>query len=670
MKRVIINAISMHYFKGIENRRIAFKEDETEITGPNGSGKSTVIDAFFWGLWGKNAAGRSDFSIKTVDKDGVEIPNVNHEVVVELSVNEERQDFRRVLIPEYNKEGKLKGNHCDYFWNDVPCKKSEYDAKVSAVISEDVFKMITSPITFMSMDWQSQRDMLIRMAGDISNEEVGDGRFMALCEILKGKNLDEVKRELNAKIKRVNDAMKDIPARIDEVKRGMPESTDMSRLKEERIEIEKRMSVIEHEEKDLASAHNAANEERIALTDKIADLRFQQQKILNEAQAKERTEIHASNQEYIKAEHEQSLIMTEEKEDSNACKGKNMIISNEITKYEKQIEKYSQELQAMRDEWSKVYAETFSADDYLKCPLYGHTCNDGHACSRYDQDQSGAYNAWKQSKDERLAEITAGGQMTKHMLEECRKHISDKTDEITALKDGYEERNKKRMQRYEDLEAVKKNNPKRPLISSITIQDVEECVKIGEEIKELDAKLSGYHFAGDWNMVSPYAEEKKSLTQRLDVIKLKENYVAMIEKGAARIKELQEELTKLGEEKMDLEDRLQECTDFEIERMNMVSDKVNSLFELVKWQMWQQQVNGDIVPACLCLCDGVVWKDANQAKKINAGIEVASKIAMKFGVSAPIFLDNAESIGHVFKPEGTQMIFLRFDRNAKEFMTP
>lgn len=274
MKQVLINAISMHYFKGVENRRIAFSEKETQISGPNGSGKSTVVDAFFWCLWGKNAIGRSDFSIKTVDKEGVEIPNVDHEVVVELNVDNERQDFKRVLIPEYNKEGKLKGNHTDYFWNDVPCKKSEYDAKVSAVISEDVFKLITSPTTFMGMDWQSQRDMLIRMAGDISNEEVGDGKFSALCEILKSKNLEEIKRELNAKIKRVNDSMKDIPARIDEVKRGMPESPDLGALKEERVEIEKQLAVIENEEKDLVASHNAANEERIQLTDKISDLKI------------------------------------------------------------------------------------------------------------------------------------------------------------------------------------------------------------------------------------------------------------------------------------------------------------------------------------------------------------------------------------------------------------
>lgn len=664
MKQVIINAISMHYFKGVENRRIEFGKNETNISGPNGSGKSTVIDAFFWCLWGKNAAGRSDFSIKTVDRDGIEIPNVDHEVVVELSIDDERQEFKRVFIPEYNKEGRLKGNHTDYFWNDVPCKKSEYDAKVSAVISEDVFKLITSPTAFMGMDWQSQRDMLIRMAGDICNEEVGDGRFSALCEILKSKNLEEVKRELNAKIKRVNDAMKDIPARVDEVKRGMPESPDMSRLKEERVEIESRLSAIENEEKDLVAAYNAGNDVRIALTNKISDLKFKQQQVLNESQAKERNEIHASNQTYLNAEQEYNLLATEEKNDAGQCKMSEQSIQREIDFGHKLADNKEKELVSLREEWSSVNAGTFEADEYLKCPLYGHVCGDGQACSRYDQDQSGAFNTWKQKKDAKLADIQARGKEIANELTDIKKGIEERQDEIKELKDGYSQRSQNRLRKAEELSKVMHNNPKRPLISSITIADVEECVKIGEEIKELETKLLSM---GTNAIDLPHADEKKSLNQRLDVIKLKENYVEMINKGAARITELQDELKKLGEEKMDLEDRLQECTDFEIERMNMVSDKVNGLFELVKWQMWQQQVNGDIVPACLCLCDGVIWKDANQAKKINAGIEVASKIASSFGVSAPIFLDNAESIGKIYVPDGVQMIFIQFDRNKTEF---
>ena len=437
--------------------------------------------------------------------------------------------------------------------------------------------------------------------------------------------------------------------------------------KEERVEIEKRMTEIENVEKDLVSAYNAANKERIALTNKISDLKFKQQQVLNEAQAKERNEIHASNQTYLKAEQEMNLLANEEKNDAEQCKRSDKSISREIAFGQKLADNKEAELAKLREEWSQVNASVFSADEYLKCPLYGHVCGDGHACSQYDQDQSGAFNAWKETKDGKLADIQMRGKEMANELAGIKHTIEEKQDEIKALKEGYAQRCQNRVKKSEELDKIMKDNPKRPLISSITIADVEECVKIGEEIKELDVKLSGYLFTGFGNMVSPHEEEKKSLTQRLDVIKLKENYVEMINKGAARINELQEELKKLGEEKMDLEDRLKECTDFEIERMNMVSDKVNGLFELVKWQMWQQQVNGDIVPACLCLCDGVIWKDANQAKKINAGIEVASKIASSFGVTAPIFLDNAESIGKVYVPDGVQMIFIEFDRKSKEF---
>ena len=44
-------------------------------------------------------------------------------------------------------------------------KKKEYDEKIHEIIDEEVFKLITSPYAFLSLDWKTQRDMLVKMAG-------------------------------------------------------------------------------------------------------------------------------------------------------------------------------------------------------------------------------------------------------------------------------------------------------------------------------------------------------------------------------------------------------------------------------------------------------------------------------------------------------------------------
>ena len=99
--------------------------------------------------------------------------------------------------------------------------------------------------------------------------------------------------------------------------------------------------------------------------------------------------------------------------------------------------------------------------------------------------------------------------------------------------------------------------------------------------------------------------------------------------------------------------------------MEMITDKVNGRFRIVRWQMFERQVNGEEVPACICLCGGTPWSDANACEKVNAGIDVAHTLGEASGISAPMFIDGAESFGNIYNPGG-QRILLRFSRDVRE----
>lgn len=659
----------MHYFKGVHNREIEFGEHETiTVKGPNGSGKSTIMDAFFWCLWGKNAAGQSDqkFLIKTVDMDGQEIPHVDHEVELVLVVNGEAQTFRRVLTPKYDKDDELKGNVTSYFWNDVPLKQSEYNAKVAAIISEDVFKLTTSPYAFLSLEWQKQREVLIRMAGDVSDADVAKDNdvFEDLIAKLNGKRIDELKREAEAKLKRVNDTMKDIPARIDEVQRNKPEAPDLEAIAERRRLMNEELAAIEKQEHDDAEMINARNADRNALLKQVNELRWKQQQILNAKEAEERNAIHKANQTYLNAETEYKLIESQEKSDAANCGAQDHSINLQISTKQREVEAYEKQLADLRVEWQTVSAQMFKADDYLKCPLYGHNCMDGTACAHYDQNQGAAFDKWDADKKQKLADIQQRGQTLKQQLASVNAEVEGLKQQLVLLKDGYSKRNSDRLLRAGVLSTTMQQNPKRPLIATVKGEDIPEWVELDRQVKELEQTLGGMHEVEAVNTTS--AEAKKRIHDALERYKVEESAIDAIGKADRRIAELESELKDLGEQKAELEYLLTVIRDFEIEKTNLISGKVNQMFHIVRWQMFQRQVNGDEIPCCMCLVNGVRWNDANTAAQLNAGIDVASTLASAYGVSAPMFIDGAERSGHIYNPHTSQRILLRFEKGVTE----
>ena len=67
--------------------------------------------------------------------------------------------------------------------------------------------------------------------------------------------------------------------------------------------------------------------------------------------------------------------------------------------------------------------------------------------------------------------------------------------------------------------------------------------------------------------------------------------------------------------------------------------------------MYEQLINGGIVETCEALINGVPYSDANNAAKINAGIDIINTLSKEYDTWAPIFVDNAESVNELIKTE-------------------
>ena len=279
MKTIIITKINFLNFKGIRDLSVEFNKDLTSIYADNGLGKTSIFDGITWVLFGKDSKDRKSFGIKTYDENNRVIPRIPHEVTVTLLVDGEEVTLCRRYNEKWTKkrgsaEEVFDGHEEERLYNGVPCSMKEYNEKIAAMCSEEVFKFITNPLYFTKQKADVQRSMLIRMAGGVSDDEIARGNtdFENLLSKLTGKNLDEYKREIQAKKRRIKNELDMIPSRIDERKRDMPTAEDWDALESELESKKKALADIEQQLLDASKAAETVNSRKMELMKKVGEV--------------------------------------------------------------------------------------------------------------------------------------------------------------------------------------------------------------------------------------------------------------------------------------------------------------------------------------------------------------------------------------------------------------
>ena len=114
-----------------------------------------------------------------------------------------------------------------------------------------------------------------------------------------------------------------------------------------------------------------------------------------------------------------------------------------------------------------------------------------------------------------------------------------------------------------------------------------------------------------------------------------------------RIYLLKSELKRLSTEYAELE-RLEIVIDqFNRQKSDMMIEKINSKFSLVKWLMYRPLVNGGEEEYCECSVNGTPYSALNNAMRVNASLDIIKTFSSIYKVYAPIFIDNRESVTEI-----------------------
>ena len=630
--------LAIDNFKGCQHQNLNFQGRSASIYGDNATGKTTIYDAFAWLLFGKDSRGRGDFEIKPLDPSG---KVVDHAAVTAVEAILEvdgvpfqlrRAYYERWSVKRGGGQATYDGNTSEYFVDGVPMKKSEYENRIRELVSEDVFRVLTNVSWFCEgMDWRRRRDMLFQVCELPGDKDImaANPRFEPLAAAMGGLSMEDYKRKIQAERKGLNASRNTIPARLDEQKKSIEalsgidfpairarRDTTAAKLEQLQAELTKlgHGALLDAKRNELAAARNAIEAE------------------IN------RNTSHRQSQTVPLEDRRPAIKSAMDKAAAEAARWRRMAAGEENT-----IGDLEAKIQACRDFWAVENARSFQTKN---CPTCGQTLPE--AALRAARDR------FEADKKKSLQEAVDRANDAKSSLAAAR----GRREEYIQAAIGMEsEAGRLRA----ELEAYQPEA--QPEILDLT-GHTERLAAAEEKARSLAAeveRLEGETAAIQAEIIARVG----TLQAEVEALNGELAKEAMLTFARRRSDELREEARKAATALDEVDRMLFLCEEFARHKVRYVEDAINSRFQLIRWKLYDQQVNGGLADCCEATVNGVPYAALNNGGRINAGLDVIGALSSYYGVGVPLFIDNAESVTRLLPMDG-QVIRLVVSNADKE----
>ena len=641
MKQVILKSLTLCNFKGEQARTTAFNSDVTTIAGGNGLGKSRHFDAFIWLLFGKDAHDRKDYEIKT-RVNGEELHKCECSVTGVIDVDGETITLKRSFVEDWVKprgqvEQVYKGNHTECWWNDTPVNVSEYDKRIQSIIDSSVFKMITNPAFFVGMKWQLQREQLFQLAGVITDAEIaaGNPHFSVLLDVISGKSLTDHKKELAARKKRFTEELKQIQPRIDQTQKMRPEPEDFAAIEAQITEIDKQIAEIDAQIADVNTAIRKQYEAEQVKQSRVNELTTQAQQVVFDAKTKAQDAAYEANAQRREIANEIKTLQSQLEVNKRNCTA----IQVDIARIHRDIDKCKGEQDTLRESWHKENAKEYSGE--TTCPHCGQALPDDMIAKAKD--------VFDKAKIGNLTDITNKGKS----LGEKIAQLEADAAQMQKYVDEYREENKGLDECVKAAQATLETLPEKAT-AEVVPDNIPEWVDLQKQIADIKATISTDNTGVDTSALqaakADWNRQRNELSTRLakrGAIKRCDDEITNLE---ARGKELSQAIADIERDEYTVEQ-------FTRAKIDECEKRINAKFKFVTFRLFDYTLDGNPVETCIPLCDGVPYGGANTASQVNAGLDIINALCAYYGICAPIFIDNRESVNNII-PVQSQIINL------------
>lgn len=635
-----LHRLVLRNFKG--GRDVVFEPNghDADVYGDNATGKTTLADGVFWLLFGKDSKNRADFEIKTLDADGRIIGGLDHsaEGVLELEDGERltlKRTYREVWETKRGSASRtFSGHTTDYWINSVPVQKKEFDGRVAGVCDERAFRLLTDPNFFNEqLPWQQRRTMLLDLVGDLTDADViaSNPELADLTAILGKHSVEDYRKILAAQRREANDRLKTLPARIDEATRAIPaaSATDPKARETARADLNALQ-----ERKARLSAGGEVAERQVRLKEVEGDVAEIKRRVQSRNEARQR-------------EAREAVQSVERKVADARTEHRNLIAR--LRAMESEAEALDGRIFALRARFKSESEKGFAGAE--TCPACGQALP-----SERIQAATEEFNADKARK---LGEIQAEGKALRARFDGLTAEIATAhraVGEAQALVETAEEASRQTVS-----------------IELETPESYPEWQGLLDEGQRLTAEIATLR-QGTASAEAELDAQIRAVEARIAAHDRGESDARQAESLAKRIADLKGEETTLAADAERIERELFLTEEFVRTKVSLLTERINDRFALVRFRLFEEQVNGGLAECCEATVNGVPYGSLNHGSRLNAGLDIVNVLAEARRFAPFVIVDNAESVTRILPTKGQQIRLvvserdksLRFETRAEE----
>ena len=619
MKQVKLLKLELTNYRNIEHEIYVFDGSNAKIVGENRIGKTNTLEAIYFLLSNYLLDGSSELTnLKPLSDTKKEVRVEGTFLVDEKEITLAKTYGEKWVKQRGTNDVIMQGHYEEYFVNGIKqSREKDYQELLKEYFGVrndeksdiDPIQMLINPLYLGSIgdskDWQKLRTFIVKLIGDVNDDEV----FKKAPETLV------IKQDLTNAL-----------GKTEQLKKMY--SSDIDTLNNQLIGFDSQVELLEKTNKPSDDEVAQAKAQLEALSGKIIDLKTNSGKdAVVEQLEKEIFElsktITAKNQIEFNAYMEQrnSSEEADNNKKINELNEKINNVVNYISNYqikkatvESQIRTKSMEKENLANEWKKIDSE-ISNDNFVvsECPM----------CHRpFSEDEI------KVKKEEILKDlvaqkesITTKGKALKGEIEELKKDV-DRLDEQLAIA-------------KQDLDMLKKEldtlNSKvfeRPIFKEsdelVALRNKEEELK--KQLNERKTKVSEQS-TDNYGLIMSLESEKNNAQKVID----DRNYY---DRQMELLKNVEIERKNVSDKLIDTEQKREALKTYIYTKLRLLDEHIAKVFGKLRFQLIKENINGGFDPVCKPYIydvdkdesTNVLWKSGSKSEKIITGIAIVEDI--------------------------------------------
>lgn len=640
-------------FKGAKHFELNAEGKDIVVKGENNTGKTTIADAFYWLLFNKDSKGATKFAIKTLDNAGEEINNLKHSVYAVLKIDGKEHHIKKTYSEKWTrKRGQAKasftGHETVYELGAskeelTPKKLKDFNEFINSIISdEQIFKLTTNPFWFNSLKQDERKEILMSLVDEVTDEDVikSDDKLKELKKLLGDGSLDDFKMRIARNKKAINEDLKAIPVRVDEINHNMPDiqKYDKTKLDKELTDINNEIKLVDEQIKDV---ENGLSVEKIDKNIKSKQLEIQY--LIDNHNSDSRRKLTS----LINQESELERAIAVKKRDLNN-------LTSEHRSNESELEEQNEKFNSL----GKMHKELVNEKKEFSTATVCDCCGQDIPAHMQEQAIKKMQESYNVDKSQRLEKIQADGIEIRNRGAYLSEQNNEIEESIEKLKKEIEEDKKNLEDLKEEIKVLESNNTK--------VEDTDDFKQLDSEIQALKEQKEQSIQSLNEDVEILIKNKKEPLINQQEDIKQKLDDINVNKRATDRINELESKQEQLAQEYNELEHATFLTEEFTKQKVNLMESSINDKFEITNFKLFNVLINEGVEDVCIAMHDGVPYDSGlNNAARINVGLDIINALSKHYDFYAPIMIDNAESVTDVHKTT-SQQIQLEVSKEDKE----